>query len=89
MLDQPIENLFRCQTLVTVDRDERAADRKRVTDVAFGTRDARRQFYGVHVVRHGNVEAVFTAADEQIALHIDSPPGKSKLGDDPAFVFSI
>src|SRR5215510_171316 len=60
MLNQEIENLLRRQPLVSVKREGRVdADGEGVADVGFSA-----QLCGLHVVRHGNVDAVLIAADE-------------------------
>lgn len=65
MLNQEVENLLRRQFLVSVEREGRVgADGECVADVCLSARGADRQLFELHVVRHGDVLAVVSAADE-------------------------
>src|SRR5262245_10102528 len=69
MLNQEVENLLRRQFLVSVESDGRiSADGECVADVGFSA-----QLYGLRIVRRRNDQAVFSAADEEIVLHSQSP----------------
>src|SRR5262245_5602930 len=69
VLNQEVENFFRSQLLVSVERYGRVgADGECVADVGFLA-----QLYGLRVVRRRNAQAVFVSADEEIVSHSQSP----------------
>jgi len=69
VFNQEVENFLRSQLVVSVERDGRVgSDGECVADVRFLA-----QLYELRVVRRGNAQAVFVAADEEIVLHTQSP----------------
>jgi hypothetical protein len=74
MLDQAVKNLLRRHALMPKDVDERVADAERFAGVDLGIRDADWPLHKIRVVRHGETQAVVSAADEEIALHVSFFP---------------
>jgi hypothetical protein len=73
MSDHAVKNLLRRQAFVLVDRDGRVADGDPRANVCLPVCDADRELHGVQAANHGHVEAVMSAADEEMAFHCRFP----------------
>src|SRR5262245_1939095 len=74
MLDKPVKNILRRQALMPEDVDVRVAEAECFAGVDLGLSDADRPLHKIHVVPHGDTQAILRAANEEIALHVSTFP---------------